>query len=121
MTEKLYELMTRIGITRGQDKVLHMIGGFIIGAVITYIVGGAIGFLVGFGVALAKELYDKYNDGTVDYFDMFFTLLSAVLGVMLIGGLLNIDPLLNVDIASSVVIGILAIYGVATWYLFGRK
>lgn len=113
--------MAKVGITRGQDKVLHWIAGFITGVVVTLVFGGAIGFLAGFGVALGKELYDKFYNGVVDYFDMFFTLMASVIGVMLVGGLLHISPLYAVTMHELVFFGILAVYGFGVWYLFVKK
>ena len=121
MIDSLYNLLTKIGITRGQDKVLHVIAGFITGVVVTIVFGGAIGFLAGFAVAIGKELYDKFYDGVVDYFDMFFTLFASTIGVMLVGGLLNISPLYSVYIHKFVFFAVLAVYGGLIYWLFVDK
>lgn len=85
MIDKFYSTMIKIGITKGQDKVLHFIAGFIVGGVT--IPFGAYAIVAVVLVALAKEAYDEYSYmGTG--FDFFVTCLGGVIGIMIVGVLL---------------------------------
>jgi len=65
------------------DKTLHFFAGVIIAVSITLLstplIGAAVGALAGVG----KELFDKYiQKEEFDFFDMFFTMAGAWIGVM---------------------------------------
>ena len=86
MIDFLYSLMDKVGITRGQDKVLHALAGFIVGAVSMYLFGVysiALVLLAG----ISKEAYDYYDYGKFDVFDLIATILGGWVGIMLIGAM----------------------------------
>ena len=92
MIQKLYELMYKIGITKGQDKVLHFLAGFVVGVFgmfllpydfIPYPVVAVV------AVAVGKEVYDKYIKKTYfDFFDMFATICGGFVGIVSMGVML---------------------------------
>ena len=121
MIEKLYELLTKVGITRGQDKVLHWLAG-LIGSVITaYLFGAVVGFFIGGALGLGKEIYDKYYDGVVDFFDFFFTWLSGIIGVMAVGAVFGREGIYNVAFSEAGFFAVLAVYGAVIYWLFVKK
>ena len=72
-----------------QDKILHLIAGFIITAIVGLAFGSvAYGLIAGFVAAVGKEIYDYKVNGVYDFFDMFATLLGAFVGGALVVGLL---------------------------------
>ena len=87
MIDKFYELLTKVGITRGQDKVLHFIAGLCLGVVGQVSFPESILMLLPVAVgAVGKELYDELvKDTYFDFFDMFATLLGGVVGIMAYG------------------------------------
>ena len=86
MIERLYLLMARIGITTHQDKVLHAIAGFLVGAITMYFfIGTMYPVLAVIAVGLGKELYDEYEYGGFDFFDLFVTLLGGFFGIVITG------------------------------------
>lgn len=89
MIETLYNVLTRIGIDKGQDKVLHLLAGFVITTIIGLLFGHVVyGLIAGFVAAVGKEVYDYKVNGVYDFFDMFATLLGAFVGGALVVGLL---------------------------------
>ena len=92
MIQKLYELISKIGITKGQDKVLHFLAGFVVGVFgmlllpydfIPYPVVAVV------AVAVGKELYDKYIKKTdFDFFDMLITICGGFVGIVSMGVML---------------------------------
>ena len=89
MIDYLYGLMAKVGITRGQDKVLHAGAGFIIGVVFMVILPNTMYPVIAVIIAgVGKELYDYYDYGEFDFFDMFATLLGGVVGIMVAGNIL---------------------------------
>jgi len=119
MIDKLYELLAKVGIVEGADKILHWTAGFLIGGAVTYLFDDVLGFLVGFAFGLGKEYYDKYNNGVVDFFDFFFTLVAVVLSVILVGSLTS--ALYPVEVSTLSLFGVLAVYGAGIYHLFVRK
>ena len=91
MIEKIYELLTRAGITRGQDKVLHFIAGLGLGVAGQVLFPDSILMIVPIlGIAIGKELYDEFvKDTYFDFFDMFATLLGGAVGIMAYGLILG--------------------------------
>ena len=90
MIEKFYELLTKVGITRGQDKVLHAVIGFGLGVVGQIIFSGSILVLLPLVlVAVGKEIKDKLDYGVFDFFDMFATLLGGFVGIVAYGLILG--------------------------------
>lgn len=85
MIQKLYSLFTKIGITRGHDKVLHIAVGFLVGIGLSFLFANYIALIVGATLAVGKEFYDYKDYGKFDFFDMFVTLLGTVVGVMAYG------------------------------------
>ena len=62
MIEKLYELLTKVGITKGQDKVLHFIAGILLGVVGQVMFADSIMMVIPVIVGgIGKELYDQYS------------------------------------------------------------
>ncbi|MGD2065747.1 MAG: hypothetical protein PVI43_01075 [Candidatus Bathyarchaeota archaeon] len=92
MIQKLYEIMTKVGITRYQDKVLHVIAGMFMGAVSQLSVPRSIiPIFVAILIAIGKELYDKYIKKTYfDFFDMFATIAGIFVGAVVTLELLGI-------------------------------
>ena len=87
MIEKLYELLTKVGITKGQDKILHGLAGVLIGVVSSIIFAGSALMIVPvLGIAIGKELYDELVKKTYfDFFDMFATILGGAVGIIAYG------------------------------------
>lgn len=85
MIDNIYEWLRGVGITKGQDKIIHFIAGFVIALVSSLIFGDEVGIIAGCLSAIAKEGYDYYDYGKFDFFDMFVTMLGAVIGVMAFG------------------------------------
>ena len=121
MIDSLYNLLTKIGITRGQDKVLHWIAGFIGATITAYLFGAVVGFFVGGALGLGNEIHDKYYDGVVDFFDFFFTWSAGIVGVMAIGLLLGRDGIYNIAFSEAVFFAVLAVYGGLIYWLFADK
>jgi len=83
MIQKIYSFMTRIGLVRGQDVILHAtVGGITMALCLIFIndkEGALVGFLAATALGLGKEMYYKYIKKTFyDFFDMFFTMLGSV-------------------------------------------
>ena len=87
MIQKFYDLLTKVGITKAQDKVLHALAGFIVGfAWYLLLPNSIIPVVVVVAVAIGKELYDKYIKKTYfDFFDMFATIAGGFVGIVLAG------------------------------------
>lgn len=86
MIEIFYSLLSKAGITHGRDKILHAIVGFVVGILSNVLLhGSATMVLPVLAVAIGKELYDEFKYGGFDFFDMFTTLLSGVIGIMAAG------------------------------------
>ena len=87
MIEKLYELLTKVGITKGQDKVLHFIAGLGLGVVGQVLFPESLWMIspvIGFGVG--KEIWDRYKGKTgFDFFDMFATIFGGAVGIIAYG------------------------------------
>ena len=73
-----------------KDKVLHFIAGITVslGAVLIYYcitegINALIGLFAGFLAGIGKELYDEYDYGGFDKYDMFSTWMGASLGAIL--------------------------------------
>ena len=61
-----------------KDKIYHFIAGFIITVIFALASGSvAYGLMVGVLAGIAKELYDHYDYGVYDFFDMFATFIGA--------------------------------------------
>ena len=87
MTNFLINLLWKMGITRGHDKILHFFAGLIVGA-ISMVLVGVYAIPTVLAVAAGKELYDKFIKKTYfDFFDMFATILGGWFGIMIIGSL----------------------------------
>ena len=88
MTNFLIDLLWKMGITRGHDKILHALAGLIVGA-ISMVLVGVYAIPTVLAVAAGKELYDKYIKKTYfDFFDMFATILGGWFGIALAGMLI---------------------------------
>lgn len=85
MIAYLYNIMVKVGITKGQDKVLHFGVGFTVGLVLAIFVSPSIGAIVGAVLGLAKELYDQYKYDGFDFFDLFTTIFGAWTGIFAYG------------------------------------
>ena len=62
------------------DKILHFGAGLILCLITGALTTPAIGLLLGVISGIIKEIYDKYNNGTVDVLDSFATTLGALIG-----------------------------------------
>lgn len=78
MFDKLYSLLSSIGITKHQDKVLHFIAGFLVTIIVAYLVSPHLGLTVGIAVGLGKELWDEYGETGFNELDLLVTALGAV-------------------------------------------
>ena len=87
MIDYIYRLINRVGITHGQDKVLHFAIGFIVGIVLSLLVSPVVAVCTGALLAVGKELYDRYMtwSANFDFFDMFVTILGTFIGTMTYG------------------------------------
>lgn len=59
------------------DKLLHFYYGSLLAAGVNVLAGVAWSMLVVVAVAIGKEVYDKYNKGTVDVWDAVWTVLGG--------------------------------------------
>lgn len=55
------------------DKLLHFYYGSLVASVLTVTVGILLSILIVLMMAIGKEVYDKYNNGTVDVWDAVWT------------------------------------------------
>ena len=62
------------------DKVLHFCTGLILCLIVGVLTTPAMGLLLGVIAGIIKEIYDKYNNGTVDVLDSLATTLGALVG-----------------------------------------
>lgn len=62
------------------DKVLHFCIGLILCLVAGTLLNPAAGLLLGVIAGIIKEIYDKYNNGTVDVLDSLATTVGALVG-----------------------------------------
>lgn len=78
------KLMGMVGITKGQDKVLHVIAGLAVTSVVAYFFGVGYGLLAGFIAGVGKEMFDEYRvikgkrAAKGDFFDLYATLAGTV-------------------------------------------
>lgn len=88
----IYNFLTKIGITRGQDKVLHFCAGFVIAIGLSFVLpditlfkvvlpGPILAFIFTLIVGAGKEAYDSMGYGDASFFDFFATAMGAVAGV----------------------------------------
>lgn len=86
MISKVYALLAKVGITKHQDKVLHVLVGFVTGVIsMATLPHDFVPFpvVVVVAVAFSKELYDKYIKKTYfDFFDMFATVVGGFVGIV---------------------------------------
>ena len=89
MIDKFYELLTKLGVEKGHDKILHALVGFFLGLLGHYLFIDSILMIAPVVIgAVGKELYDKYIKKTeFDFFDMFATLVGGVAGIFLYGAI----------------------------------
>ena len=66
------------------DKVLHLTVGLIVCLVAGVLTTPAMGLLLGVIAGIIKEVYDKYNNGTVDVLDSLATTVGALIGFWLL-------------------------------------
>ena len=85
MIDYLYSLIAKVGITRGQDKVLHLLVGFALGLIGAISLDGLYVLLPVIIFAVGKEVRDYLDYGKFDFYDMFLTLVGGWLGVMIVG------------------------------------
>ena len=90
MIDKLYKLMSKMGVHSHQDKVLHIAVGFLVGIGLSFLYVDYIALIVGATIAVGKEYYDYKDYGKFDFFDMFVTLLGTVVGVMAYGFIMSV-------------------------------
>ena len=62
------------------DKVLHFCVGLILCLIAGVLTTPAVGLLLGVVAGIIKEIYDKYNNGTVDVLDSLATTVGALIG-----------------------------------------
>ena len=67
-----------------RDKVLHFCAGLILCLVAGVFTTPAMGLLLGVISGIIKEIYDKYNNGTVDVLDSLATTVGALIGFWLL-------------------------------------
>ena len=84
-----------------KDKILHFIAGITVSLLVVLIyycitegINALIGLFAGFLAGIGKELYDEYDYGGFDKYDMFATWAGSLLGagliyILLQGGVLN--------------------------------
>lgn len=80
-----YGILTKLGITRGQDKILHFTVGFLIVFVLMFLVPKLIAVSIGMAAGPLKELWDwkkSNNFNNFDFFDMFATMVGAFGGII---------------------------------------
>lgn len=61
------------------DKLLHFYYGSLVALVSTIVVGALWSIPIVLTVALGKEVYDKYNKGTVDIWDAVWTVYGGAI------------------------------------------
>ena len=84
-----------------KDKILHFIAGITVSLLVVFIyycitecINALIGLVAGFLAGIGNELYDEYDYGGFDKYDMFATWAGSLLGagliyILLQGGVLN--------------------------------
>ncbi|MFT7880815.1 MAG: hypothetical protein ABXS91_10525 [Sulfurimonas sp.] len=121
MVQKFYDLLEKINIKKSKDKVAHAVIIMAIGYAATHLFGDMLAAVVVILVSIGKELYDKFFNGTVDFFDTFVTLLSGMLTIVFVGGIIDVCPVHEVHISNTVFIAAIAIFYLLTWYLFAKE
>ena len=66
------------------DKALHFFVGLILCLVVGVLTTPAMGLLLGVIAGIIKEIYDKYNNSTVDALDSLATTIGALIGFLLL-------------------------------------
>ena len=79
-----------------KDKILHFIAGITVSLLVVLIyycitecINALIGLVAGFLAGIGKELYDEYDYGGFDKYDMFATWAGSLLGAGLVYMLLT--------------------------------
>ena len=79
-----------------KDKILHFIAGITVSLLVVLIyycitecINALIGLVAGFLAGIGKELYDEYDYGGFDKYDMFATWAGSLLGAGLVYMLLK--------------------------------
>ena len=67
-----------------KDKGLHFCVGLILCLIAGVLTTPAMGLLLGVIAGILKEVYDKYNNGTVDALDSLATTVGALIGFWLL-------------------------------------
>ena len=74
-----------------KDKILHFIAGITVSLLVVLIyycitecINALIGLVAGFLAGIGKELYDEYDYGGFDKYDMFATWAGSLLGAGLV-------------------------------------
>lgn len=62
-----------------KDKLLHFFYSFFIVLGLKFILNSLSIIIIVFSLSILKELYDKYNNGSVEVLDIVFTLLPLLM------------------------------------------
>ena len=65
------------------DKKLHMTCGFCIALFVGSLCNPELGLTAGMAAGIAKEVYDYYDYGLFDKYDMYYTWAGALIGTCL--------------------------------------
>jgi hypothetical protein len=74
-----------------RDKQLHLVVGLVIGLAVSFAVGlyfagvhqVVAGTVAAFTAGVCKEVYDQYNDGTVETVDAIVTGVGGIVGALI--------------------------------------
>ncbi len=80
MIDWFYDLLSVLGITKAQDKVIHFLAGYTVTAIIGFAISLEYGILAGVMAGVLKEVYDEYKYGGFDAKDLISTLIGVVVG-----------------------------------------
>ena len=72
------------------DKRLHFLAGLGCSLLFGVIINTLVGFISGIVIGILKEIYDFYDYGKFDCYDMFATWIGAIVGASIVWLLWNV-------------------------------
>ena len=69
----------------GNDKLYHFVAGLIISLVFSFVFNPLYGVILSIIAGILKEIYDYFDYGTFDIYDMLATWMGGIVGYLLRG------------------------------------